>query len=255
MTRVYVDGIGVLGPGLANWPATAAVLRGAPYRPAPIVLPPVTQLPAAERRRTGAIVKLAIAVGLEALAERDAADMATVFTASGSDGETIHAILSVLATEQPEISPTRFHNSVHNAPSGYWALACGATAPSTSLCGFDGSFAIGLLDAAAQCVTDRRPVTLIAYDMPYPQPLAAARPISDSFATALVLATLDLALCPDDGAGTACADPALEALRRGNPAARALPLLAALAAPAGAGGFVHLEGIDGALLAVHVHAA
>ncbi len=160
--RVFVEGIGLLGPGLAGWPASRPVLRGeAAFQPAEFALPPVALLPPAERRRAGAAVKLAIAVGLEALAQagRDAADMAdmaTVFTSSGGDGDTIDAILTVLATEQREVSPTRFHNSVHNAPSGYWALACAATAPSTSLCGFDGSFAIGLLDAAAQVTVENR---------------------------------------------------------------------------------------------------
>jgi hypothetical protein len=90
MMRVFVEGIGLLGPGLAGWPAARPVLRGeTPYQPAGIALPPVAQLPAAERRRTGATVKLGIAVGLEALeqAGRDAADMATVFTSSGGDGD------------------------------------------------------------------------------------------------------------------------------------------------------------------------
>ncbi len=80
-------------------------------------------------------VRLAIAAGIEALGAGRArsAEMAMVFAASGGDGETIHEILAVLATEQREVSPTRFHNSVHNAPSGYWAVATGSRAPSTSL--------------------------------------------------------------------------------------------------------------------------
>ncbi len=263
MMRVFVEGVGLLAPGLAGWPASQPVLRGeAAFQPVEIALPPVAQLPPAERRRTGAVVKLAIAVGLEALAQvgRDPADMATVFTSSGSDGDTIDAILTVLATEQREVSPTRFHNSVHNAPSGYWALACAATAPSTSLCGYDGSFAIGLLDAAAQATAENRAVTLIAYDLPYPGPLHAVRPIGASFGVALVLtperterslAELGIRLRQDGATGTALRDAGLEALRRGNPAARSLPLLGAIAAGAGA---VGIEGIDGAIVAVDIAA-
>jgi len=265
MMRVFVEGIGLLGPGLAGWPASRPVLRGeAAFQPAEFAPSPVAQLPPAERRRTGAAVKLAIAVGLEALAQagRDApgmiADMATVFASSGSDGDTIDAILTVLATEQREVSPTRFHNSVHNAPSGYWALACAATAPSTSLCGFDGSFAIGLLDAAAQVTVETRAVTLIAYDLPYPEPLHAARPIGTSFGVALVLtperterslAELRIRLRQDGATGTALRDAGLEALRRDNPAARGLPLLGAIAA---GGGAVGIEGIDGAIVAIDI---
>jgi len=258
---VFVEGLGVLGPGLTGWSAARPVLLGeAPYVESEIVLPPVARLPPAERRRTGAVIRLAIAAGLEALdhAGRDPAEMATVFTASGGDGETIDAILSVLASGQREISPTRFHNSVHNAPSGYWSLACAAMAPSTSLCGFDASFATGLLDAAAQALACDRPVTVIAYDVPYPEPLRSARPMTAPFAAALVLtpgrtdrslARISLRLEPSNLPGTGCADPLLEVLRRGNPAARALPLLACLA---GAGGDIRLDGIAGASLHVGV---
>lgn len=261
MKPVFVEGVGLLGPGLPGWAAARACLRGtADFLPGEVVLPQVALLPPAERRRTGAAVRLAVAVGLEALAEagQDAAAMATVFTSSGGDGDTIDAILTVLAGPQREISPTRFHNSVHNAPSGYWALACAATAPSTSLCGFDGSFAVGLLDAAAQCLADRRPVTVISYDLPYPAPLDAIRPIQAIFGVALVLtpepgprslASLSMRLCQGNASGTMLADPGLEALRRANPAARGLPLLAAIA---GGGGTVGIEGIAGAVVEVEI---
>jgi hypothetical protein len=164
--------------------------------------------------------------------------MATVFAASGGDGETVHEILTVLASEQRNVSPTRFHNSVHNAPSGYWSVATGSRAPSTSLCAFDDSFAAGLLEAAAQVCVQDYPVTLIAYDVPYPQPLHAARPIVSAFGAALVLvpsrtertlAALELVIADTVAADTAMPEPELERLRLGNPAARALPVLAALA--------------------------
>lgn len=81
------------------------------------------------------------------------------------------------------------------------------------------------------------PSLLIAYDTDYPEPLRSVRPIVDAFGVALVfapqpsertLARIDVALT--DAAATPLALPALEALRAGIPAARALPLLDALAA-------------------------
>ncbi len=241
MIRLFIEGIGVLGPGLEGWPEAQPVLAGeVPYTPRPLQSKPSVLLPPAERRRAGATVGLALATGAEALehARRDAAEMATVFAASGGDGGTVHEILSVLASEQRNVSPTRFHNSVHNAPSGYWSVATGSRAPSTSLCAFDDSFAAGLLEAAAQACVQDCPVTLIAYDVPYPQPLHAARPIVSAFSAALVLvpgrtertlAALELAITDTAAAETAMTEPALERLRLGNPAARALPVLAALA--------------------------
>jgi hypothetical protein len=216
-------------------------------------LPPVDLLPPAERRRAGLTIRLAIAAGIEALAgaDRDPADMAMVFTASGGDGETIHDILSVLATEQRELSPTRFHNSVHNAPSGYWAVATGSRAASTSLCAFDSSFAAGLLEAAVQATLQDCPVTLIAYDVPYPEPLHAVRPLDCMFSVALVLAPerseraladVTIAVVDAIASATSMADFQLERLRLGNPAARSLPLLAAVARRDV--GTIHLDGVD-----------
>jgi hypothetical protein len=252
--QVFVEGIGLIGPGLRGWSDAQLILSGAePYQSQPVVPPPVELLPPAERRRAGLTIRLAIAAGTEALAQADRspADMAMVFAASGGDGETIHAILSVLATQQREVSPTRFHNSVHNAPSGYWAVATGSRAPSTSLSAHDASFAAGLLEAATQAIVHDRAVTLIAYDVPYPEPLHAARPIGSSFGAALVLtptptermlARLTVAMAEAALPTTTMRNPDLERLRLGNPAARSLPLLAAIAR--GGAGAVHLDGID-----------
>ena len=237
--RLFLDAIGLRGPGLEGWVASIPLLEGGvPYAAVPTMIPPATLLPANERRRAPQTVKLALAVGVEAFASADIAPAAcsTVFASSGGDGETIHEILATLAGPVRELSPTRFHNSVHNVAAGYWSIATGAKRPATSLCAHDGSFAAGLLEAGAQALATDGTVALIAYDLPYPQPLAATRHIGAAFAVALLLsptasgrslARLEVEL----GAPTsrACAIPALEALRRSIPAARVLPLLEALA--------------------------
>ena len=254
MMRVFVEGIGILAPGLEGWPSTREVLANTrPFEPRPVSAPPVGLLPPAERRRAGLTVRLAMAVGIEALgqAQRAPQEMPMVFATSGGDGETIHEILAVLATKQREVSPTRFHNSVHNAPSGYWALATGSRAPSISLSAYDDSFAAGLLEAAVQVTVHDSPVTLIAYDVPYPPPLHAARPVASIFGMALVLtphggerafASLTVEMAGFSQPATGMLDPELERLRMANPAARALPLLAAMAR--GDVGMIHLNEID-----------
>lgn len=246
MMRVYVEAVGLCGPGLSGWSGSRSALAGIdPYLPASVTVPPTPLLPANERRRTVQTVKLALAVGTEAFAaaQRNPTDTATVFTSSGGDGETIHEILKALASSDRELSPTRFHNSVHNAPAGYWSIATQCHAPSTSLCCHDASFAAGLLEAAVQATVDDRAVALIAYDLPYPEPLNSVRPIGAAFGAALILtpqaseaslARLDIELRQKSGDASTMADAALEALRRGTPAARSLPLLAALARSAAA---------------------
>ncbi|TLY67204.1 MAG: beta-ketoacyl synthase chain length factor, partial [Gammaproteobacteria bacterium] len=156
---------------------------------APTRLPPLQCLPSAERRRTGAVVRLALTVGHEATerAGVDAARLPAVFTSSGGDGENCHEICQVLASADRQLSPTRFHNSVHNAAAGYWGIATGATAASNALCAYDASFGAGLLEALTQVVVEGTAVLLVAYDASYPEPMRSARPIADAFGVALVL--------------------------------------------------------------------
>jgi hypothetical protein len=239
--ELHLQGIGLCAGGLANWPAGRDVLAGlSPYRAAEIVMAASMLLPPAERRRTTDTVKLAMAVGSEAIAHAGlrAEDTMSVFASSGGDGKTITAILETLASSEREVSPTRFHNSVHNAPAGYWSIATRCREASTSICAHDYSFAAGLLEAATRALAEQRPTLLVAYDLPYPPALAACRPIAAPFGTALVisprpsrsdLAVLSIGLRPRPIAETTLDDPALEALRTGVPAARALPLLAAVA--------------------------
>lgn len=254
---VYLEGVGLLGPGLAGWAQGAPLLArpeahagAAPAVPAPDGLPP------AERRRVGLQIKLALAVGREAAAHarRDPATLANVFSASAGDGDNCNAICETLASAQRQLSPTRFHNSVHNAPAGYWGIAMKCMAPSTSLCAHDGSFAAGLLEAAVQARAGADAALLICADAPYPEPLHSVRPLSHAFGVALVLAArpgpqtlarLELALSTE--APTPLAAPVLEGLRTGNPAARALPLLQTLATRTA--GTVQLQYLDGCTLA------
>lgn len=235
----WIEGIGLIGPGFGDWAQAAAVLRGeCDYLAARCALPLPPALPPAERRRTGAAVRVALAAATAAAeaAGRPVATLATVFSASGGDGDNCHAICEVLASSERFISPTRFHNSVHNAPAGYWSIAAQAMAASTSIAAYDGSFAAGLLEAIVQARASNEPRLLIAYDTAYPEPLFSKRPIPDAFAVALVLvpdrterslASIQVALSP--GEPERCVHPALESLRASNPAARSLPLLAALA--------------------------
>jgi hypothetical protein len=240
--RCWVGGVAVLGPGLPGWKASEAILAGeAPWTPAEVAVPPPAMLAPTERRRTSLAVRLALAASAEATAgEEDAAALETVFASSNGDGAVVGAILETLTDPAGAISPTQFHNSVHNAAAGYWGIGVGSTSPSISIGGHDGTAAAGLMQAAAAAATRRRRVLLCAYDAPLPPPLGAVRRTTVPFAAAFVLqperdgsarAVLALRFRPDapppDGAVPA--DP-LDALATENPAARALPLLRALAA-------------------------
>lgn len=237
--EAWIDSVALIGPGLDDWACARAVLRGdRPWQTAPFAasLPPI--LPPAERRRTSLAVRIALAAGHQAVSASSfqASALASVFASSSSDGATCHLICDALAQEDRRVSPTHFHNSVHNAPSGYWGIAMQATAASTSLCGHDASFGAGLLEAMTQLVVTRHPVILIAYDAPYPEPLYRCRPVADAFALALVLSphatghsSQKLALNLTADPATSMTDGAFEAMRQAIPTARALPLMQAIA--------------------------
>ncbi len=271
--EISILGVGLLGPGLNDWATGQALLRDPTlWHSAATVVPAPTRLPATERRRAGVGVKASIVVADQAVAQAatqgglgtgqdsgqetsqssgvetgpetgletglranlEAAALATVFTSSTGDTHNCHQMCEALAAPQRSVSPTRFTNSVHNAPAGYWHIAAQSRAPSTSLAALDASFAAGLLEAAVQCHTSGQPVLLVACDQPYPEPLHALRPVPDVFATALLIGPpglgrrLLLSVAPD-ALPSVCNHAGLEALRQGIPAARALPLLQALA--------------------------
>lgn len=235
----WIAGIGFIAPGLPDWASARAVLRGEQaLTAAPSVLPAPAILPPAERRRASRVVKLALALGLEAAAhaQADVSSLATVFSSSGADGHNGDAICQQLATDDRRISPTRFHNSVHNGAAGYWGIATKAMAPCQVLCAYDASFGAGLLDALGQVILERQPTLLIAYDSEYPEPLFSKRNIPDCAGVALLLmpeadthSLARISVTATQAAADPLADSELENLRTAIPALRALPLLARLA--------------------------
>jgi hypothetical protein len=261
--RCGIAGVGLLGPGLPGWAASRAVLAGeAAWEPGPVVLPPPALLPPTERRRTSAAVRLALAVAAEAAANSGLAPetLETVFASSNGDGAVVGSILDALATPGGAISPTQFHNSVHNAAAGYWGIAVGSMRASVSLGGHDDSVATGLMQAVAAVVSRGMPVLFCAYDAPLIAPLDARRHTDAVFGAALVLVPLT-----DEGDGRvtlsvemadraeAASAGTLAPLMAGNPAARALPLLQALAL--GRAARIGLPLVDGGAVVLGVEPA
>ena len=238
LIEVRVIGCAVRGPGLPGWDAAARILAGqVEYVPEAVVEPTPARVPPNERRRMSDPARWALAAGQEALSAAGlaGADVATVFASCGSDGKITQQICEALATPAREVSPTRFHNSVHNAPAGYWSIAMATHAPSTSVCAGAGSFGAGLLEAAAQAVVEMRPVLLIAYDLPYPEPLRALWSIPAPVAVAVLLGPGEgrsSAPRVRIGLGTEKPDdgwlPGLPRDLARNPAASALPFLACI---------------------------
>jgi len=237
--EIFVEAVGLAAPGFANWQSAVSVLRNErPYVAtalpphAPVLLPPN------ERRRASPTVRLAFQAGEDAMQSSSiaAANLATVFASSDADLNIIHRICTALTVTPRMISPTDFHNSVHNAAAGYWSIAVGARAPSSTISAHDYSFAVGLAEACGCVVIDGCDTLLVAFDLPPPEPLYQKRPIAQPVAVALVLSRLSTA---NTLAGlryrrvraspSTMSTPDLETVRLANPAGRGLPLLELLA--------------------------
>lgn len=258
--NVAIEAIAITAPGLPNWATAAPILTGAKnYQPEPLPKFKPTLLPANEARRATSLIRLAFKAAEEALANwqndgetaensdiiKDPASLAAVFASSGGDTDIIDKLCTTNATNPKMISPTSFHNSVHNSAAGYWSIATGSMHASNSLSAHDASFAAGLLESYLMLQHDDAPVLLVAYDTAVKPPLFEKRSIGESFACALLLKPVDpsktaisptitIELTPSQKSHNEQSSfledlPELEALRKENPAARSLPLLQALA--------------------------
>lgn len=275
--RVCILGTGWWSAPWPSWDEAAAALRGgdsttsastppgtaaaANPRPAPQLLS------ANEHRRAPETVLMALHAAEAACAAAGVAphSLPSVFATAHADLAIVDALCQTLARDPLQLSPMRFHHSVHNAASGYWAIAAGARAPSTALSAHGASFAGGLLEAACQCEADQRPVLLAGFDTDARGPLASVNRSRGLLGVALVLAPAASAhsLCAIDWcvrggsttlpplqsaaaqalAANAMADalPLFELLARAAPAPTSAPVPTTLALPLGPAGTLHLS--------------
>lgn len=272
--RVWVEGVGLWSPQLGDFAALQGVLgdakkaenaridggvRGDAHpllNPLPggeeamaksALLhkrgPEASMLSPNERRRAPESVRLAVEVAGQAvtMSGRDAATTACVFASSQGDQAITDYMCNTLAHAPAQLSPTRFHNSVHNAPVGYWTIATGCHAPSTAVAAQRASFGAGMLEAVSQVLAEQQPVLLVCSDIAGSGPLGEVMLCREPFGCALVLAPeassssmarLDLELLDEQHIDTPLPEP-LAGWREGNPSATSLALLTRITRGAG----------------------
>lgn len=239
MISVFIQSVGIAGPGLKGWHEARDILAGAQQYLAAEYQPSANSiLPKNEYRRTTRLVKLALTAAQDATGDPlcDTSELAAVFTSADGDLDITNKVCQALTLPDRPVSPTHFHNSVHNAPAGYWSIATGSHAPSTSICACDFTFAAGLVEAACQAQQDKIPVLLVAYDHVAPFPLCEKRSYKDPFAVALLLSSenhkrniceIRLSVCQKSN-NNLTLDQAEIIIPIDNPNACALPLLQAM---------------------------
>lgn len=185
-----IAGIGAWAPGAPNWTQLRLILRGeaVPSVDAP-THPSGATLPTAERRRAPDGVRLAAEVATQAagMADIHPATLPCVFASTQGELAITDYVCETLARAPDELSPTKFHNSVLNAPAGYWTIATGCAEASNAVSAHHASFAAGLLEAATLACAEHMPVLFACCDVASTGPLVEMTRTTLAFGTALVL--------------------------------------------------------------------
>ena len=167
MSEVRILADGLMLPGMVGIPALEGWIRaGAPALPGSTVELPEGRVPPKLKRRITRLSAMAFCTGTEALerAGLPGEQAPLVWATANGEINTIGRIMDDLLGERGKVSPSQFHNSVYNAPTGYWGIATGRRFPSTTVSRGWLSFEYGLLEAWTRLQTGTRDVLLVAGD-------------------------------------------------------------------------------------------
>jgi len=186
------------------------------------------------RRRTSLLGQMVAEVAAQAAAQAGVSLSRVPVVMGSAFGEMATTVEMLGEREQDgTISPTRFHNSVHNSSAGHLSIAHKNTSFTTSIAAGNETVAMVLLEALTLLADRGGEVLVLVADEPLPTSLGQT---TEAVAAALVLAAGHNA----DGAPRPLAwlgdlrqvvDPSPGALRPvevANPSAAILPLVAAI---------------------------
>jgi len=235
-----VLGLGAWGPRFRNWADLQALLTGHDVEDDGSKGPKPEVIPANERRRAPLPVRLAVETSTQACqsAVLDPKQLASVFVSGLGDTQLTDYMCKVLAGDNKALSPTKFHNSVHNAAAGYWTISTDCMQAANSVAGYAESVALTLTEALVQADLEKRPLLLTFYDAPTSpilrpllkneHPFAVSIVISPSHVTSERPAIASLRAKVSQGSSTwpkRSWGAELQACYEQNPVARILPFL------------------------------
>lgn len=183
-------GVGLWTPGFADaaaWssrPVSGDMSPGAgPGTDAPRaeLLPPML------RRRTSLLTRMAAEVAAQAIgaAGLDRAHVTVIYGSVYGEIRTTIDLLEALLDPVGPLSPTKFHNSVHNTAAGYVSIAAQNRGGNAAITAGRSTLAMGLLECAGLVAAGQGPALLVIAEESLPEPLAAGRvygPLAAAFA-------------------------------------------------------------------------
>jgi hypothetical protein len=167
MNPVFLRGVGLWSTGFAD---PDAWCRGEPDPG--LKTAGAAMLEGPLRRRASALTRISVEVFDQATraAGVDPSTIPTIWaTAHGEHGTAIK-LLKMMVRGEGKVSPTHFHNSVHNTPSAYASIAVGNGSASTTLTGGPELVSSAILEAFCHLDAGTPEVVVVLGDEPLHAP-------------------------------------------------------------------------------------
>lgn len=187
MTELDIVSIGIWSQFFSNWKEFSDGINEGTWQSEARLQPNL--IPPRESRRAPQSVKMAVEVLDQAcsMASLDPSTAAVVFSSAMGDMQITDYMCRILSATPRLVSPTRFHNSVHNATTGYWSIASQTHAPTNAVSAYGYTAPMAFLEAACQASEDNLPVVLVTQEMAAPTALYSACPSEQPFSLALLI--------------------------------------------------------------------
>ncbi len=155
-----------------------------------IKAPKAELLPARLRRRCSLLTRMSAEVVARASAQAGIDPSAATVILASVYGEilTTGQLLSMMSDDPGSpLSPTRFHNSVHNTPIGYLSIATKNHTGSTAISAGASTVAMAMLEAATTVAAGEGPAVIVLVEESLPAGLALSGGTYDGLAVALIV--------------------------------------------------------------------
>jgi hypothetical protein len=171
MKPIFVRGIGLWTPGFSN---PEAWCRGQSDSEVTKADAPILEGPL--RRRASALTRISVDVFGQATraAGVDIHSIPTIWATAHGEHATAIKLLEMMIRGEGKVSPTQFHNSVHNTPSAYASISCGNASASSTLTGGPELVSSALLEAFCHLDTGTQEIVVVLGDEPLHAPFDRA---------------------------------------------------------------------------------
>jgi Beta-ketoacyl synthase, N-terminal domain len=235
---------GAWGSNFENWRELSELFNGKRADGKASSGPKPEIIPANERRRAPLPVRLAVETSWQAtrMAAMDPKELSCIFVSGIGDTQLTDYMCKELMTDSKQLSPTKFHNSVHNAAAGYWTISTGCERAANSVAAFQESVPMALMEAMVQCNLEAVPLLITFYDAPIADVLTDILGKGSAFSVSLIIAPdqnsyskesgykrqqITIKILPEvaDWPELATSQPLVQELYTSSPAGRILSLL------------------------------